>query len=146
MIFDDNINHLSQTDTSKRHVDSTHASQREDTKFALSLLHRQLGVLRAQCLAVRVLGLRMAPIVAAIRLNARFELRIRDVDPESFVELVERAPDPAELAADRDAAAQVAEAIDELKTPYREVLSLRLVHDLSPAEIARSLGRPVGPG
>ncbi len=78
------------------------------------------------------------------RARGRRRLRIRDVDPESFVALVEAAPDPAALVADREAAARVAEAIDRLQPPYREVLSLRLVHDLSPAEIARSLGRPVG--
>lgn len=52
--------------------------------------------------------------------------------------------DPALLAADRELAERTAEILDKLGAPYREVLALRLVHGLTPAEIARALARPVG--
>ncbi len=52
--------------------------------------------------------------------------------------------DPARLVADKEFAENVATAIECLDNPYREVLALRLVHGLKPAEIARALGRPQG--
>ena len=52
--------------------------------------------------------------------------------------------DPARIVADRELAERVAESVEQLGAPYREVMTLRLVHNLSAAEIAQALDRPLG--
>ncbi len=50
-------------------------------------------------------------------------------------------PSPATIVADQDLWDRVTEEIHSLSNPYREVLALRIVNGLEPAEIAHSLGR-----
>lgn len=52
--------------------------------------------------------------------------------------------DPAELAHAREFAVELRRAIDAFPAPQREVLTLRLVHGLTPTQIAHALGHPVG--
>lgn len=52
--------------------------------------------------------------------------------------------DPAEVAQARELAAETLRAIDDLPARQREVLTLRLVHGLTPTEIAHALREPVG--
>src|SRR5690606_30847448 len=65
-------------------------------------------------------------------------------DDAVLAELCADGPDPARLAADAEAAAEVASAVERLEPPYREVVALRLIHGLGPGEIVRALGRPLG--
>ena len=53
-------------------------------------------------------------------------------------------PDPASVAERRDTHEKIVAAIESLPRPYREVLALRFVHELTPVEISRALDRPVG--
>jgi RNA polymerase sigma-70 factor (ECF subfamily) len=62
--------------------------------------------------------------------------------PESWPE--EESPDSAELAAAGEHAQRVAEALAELPTAQREVVSLAFFDGLSHAEIAERLGLPLG--
>jgi RNA polymerase sigma-70 factor (ECF subfamily) len=50
--------------------------------------------------------------------------------------------DPADLAAANESAAAIAQALDGMPQPYRQVLVLALVHHLRGVEIARALDRP----
>lgn len=52
--------------------------------------------------------------------------------------------DPAELAAAREFAQALRSALAEFPSPQRDVLTLRLVHGLTPTQIAHALGHPVG--
>lgn len=52
--------------------------------------------------------------------------------------------DPAELAGAQEFAQALREAIAEFPSPQRDVLTLRLVHGLTPTEIAHALGHPPG--
>jgi RNA polymerase sigma-70 factor (ECF subfamily) len=52
--------------------------------------------------------------------------------------------DPADVAQARELAAETLRAIDDLPARQREVLTLRLVHGLTPTEIAHALREPVG--
>ncbi len=52
--------------------------------------------------------------------------------------------DPAEFAADQELVENVALAIESIEAPYRDVLSLRVVHGLKPTAIAHALGRAPG--
>lgn len=51
---------------------------------------------------------------------------------------------PIQALEDQEVAEHTAEGLAQLQSPYREVMVLRLVHGLTPAEIARALGRPLG--
>jgi len=53
------------------------------------------------------------------------------------------APPAEELALRRSAAAEVREAVEHLKEPYRPVCRLCLLEEQSPEEAALALGRPV---
>ncbi|HEX5053178.1 MAG TPA: sigma-70 family RNA polymerase sigma factor [Planctomycetota bacterium] len=50
--------------------------------------------------------------------------------------------DPVAHALDREAMAAIQSGLARLEPPYREVLTLRLVHELSPAAIAHAIGCP----
>ena len=52
--------------------------------------------------------------------------------------------DPAALVGDRELFDEALAAVEALPEPYREVLLLRLVHGLTPAAIAHTLGRAPG--
>lgn len=52
--------------------------------------------------------------------------------------------DPVELAVAQEFARALHEAIAEFPSPQRDVLTLRLVHGLTPTEIAHALGHPPG--
>lgn len=52
-------------------------------------------------------------------------------------------PDPADAAELADSAERVAEAVRSMPLPYRQVLTLRLVHGLTPQQIGPALGCPV---
>jgi RNA polymerase sigma factor (sigma-70 family) len=54
------------------------------------------------------------------------------------------APDPAGVAEGRETYEKVVTAIESLPKPYREVLALRFVHELTPVQISRALDRPIG--
>lgn len=54
-----------------------------------------------------------------------------------------RAADPARSAVDAEGLRLLEAAVERLPGPYREVLSLRLAHGLSIAEIAHALDRPL---
>jgi RNA polymerase sigma-70 factor, ECF subfamily len=93
----------------------------------------------------------MCTIMRNIRLNA---LRQQKKDP-NFVEFdsepeggslwVDRAAeDPYDLYVTRTTRAEVRQAIEQLPTPYREVIILREFQDLSYGEIASILGCPTG--
>ncbi len=49
--------------------------------------------------------------------------------------------DPARLAEDQETFEEIVRAINELPTPFREVLLLRIVHGIQPTAIAHTLGR-----
>lgn len=52
--------------------------------------------------------------------------------------------DPTLLASDAELRTFVAQAIAALPLPQREVMTLHLVHGMTPTEVAHALGRPVG--
>ena len=52
--------------------------------------------------------------------------------------------DPSELAADQELLEHIVAKIDQIESPYREALSLRVVHGLKATSIAHTLGRSPG--
>ncbi len=56
---------------------------------------------------------------------------------------VRSTPDPAEVAEAEELAAAVDDALRQLPKTYRQTLALRLVHGLTPTEIAHALGEPI---
>ncbi|WP_419191677.1 sigma-70 family RNA polymerase sigma factor [Engelhardtia mirabilis] len=81
--------------------------------------------------------------VLANRARRHRREQAREVDPERLTAALE-APDPAQLAADRDLSAALLEALDGLPEPYRAVALLRFHHGLEPLEIAHTLERSPG--
>jgi RNA polymerase sigma-70 factor (ECF subfamily) len=87
-------------------------------------------------------GRRLMPWLAGILVNhARDAARRarRTVDGARLPTPEDEAPDAA--AARREARDRVLTAVDALEDPYREVVALKLLHDLEPAAIAHALGR-----
>lgn len=66
----------------------------------------------------------------------------RRPDPERFE--ARASDDPLDAAHAHELAAAVFAQIERLPDPQRKVLTLRLVHGLTPTEIAHALGHPVG--
>lgn len=66
----------------------------------------------------------------------------RRPDPERFD--LRASDDPLDAAYAHELAAAVFAQIERLPDPQRKVLTLRLVHGLTPTEIAHALGHPVG--
>ncbi len=66
----------------------------------------------------------------------------RRIDPERLVERSEE--DPAQPIERRELSGELAQAIDRLEDPYREVLILRLRHGLSIADVAHVVERSPG--
>src|SRR5262245_61170113 len=65
----------------------------------------------------------------------------RELDPARLLPTVE--PSPLEQLAQQETAERIAAAVRALPRQYRQVLTLRLVHGLSPTAIAHALGCPV---
>jgi RNA polymerase sigma-70 factor (ECF subfamily) len=82
--------------------------------------------------------LRHRALDLARRRSVRGEQSLADVDAAR--ELVAPERSPIDLAADGEAFERVAAAIATLEAPYRELLTLRLVHGLDPAAIAHARG------
>ncbi len=78
--------------------------------------------------------------------RAKNELRRRRLHAEPRDQLAARDQDsdPLELTVEREIYDKIAVAIDRIPGPYHQVLTLRFLHDLTPAEIARALDRPMG--
>jgi RNA polymerase sigma-70 factor (ECF subfamily) len=74
-------------------------------------------------------------------LHLRRQARQRAAANED-VAAAERAVDPVELAGGREAEGVVVAAVHSLPEPYRQVLLLHLVHELTPKDIAEALARP----
>jgi RNA polymerase sigma-70 factor (ECF subfamily) len=72
------------------------------------------------------------------RKNVRAEHSLADVDEAHEPVAPQRSP--IDLAADTEAFERVVAAIASLEAPYRELLTLRLVHGLDPAAIAHARG------
>lgn len=79
-------------------------------------------------------------LVHTVRAEAR--RRDRHPDPARLPPRVGE-PTPPQASEAQELAEQVASALRELPVPYRQVLSLRLVHGLSAAEIAHTLACPL---
>jgi RNA polymerase sigma-70 factor (ECF subfamily) len=82
----------------------------------------------------------------AVRLAIRRAGKRRTVtwlDP-SMDPPADRSSDPAAVSLDDERASAVRMAVAALDEPYREVVALRFFGDLSLAEIARQLDRPLG--
>jgi RNA polymerase sigma-70 factor (ECF subfamily) len=85
----------------------------------------------------------------AVRIALRRAQRRRDVtwidptDPSSGIDLP-GGPDPAITSLRAERAAAVRAAVSRLDEPYREVIALRVVGELSLDEIAAQTGRPLG--
>ena len=73
----------------------------------------------------------------ALHLRRRVAVRQSDPLPTGLV----AAGDPLQVLHDQELWERVATEIDALPNPYREVLSLRLVHGIEPTAIAHTLGR-----
>ncbi len=58
--------------------------------------------------------------------------------------LVDPDPTPETVAGERDALADIREALGELSADQREVLQLRLIAELTTAEVAELTGRTIG--
>lgn len=64
---------------------------------------------------------------------------------DDHVEMLEdRDPDPEVIASERDAVAAIRDVMAELSPDQREVLELRLIAELTTAEVAELTGRTVG--
>ena len=85
------------------------------------------------------------PWLRGILLN-RFRRRARtDARKPEAERLAKRvAETPAEEALHTEQSAALAQAIDGLDSPYREILLLRMRHGMAPADIAHVLGRTSG--
>lgn len=85
--------------------------------------------------------LRIATRIALRRLSQRREAA--DLDAVGEPILADRSTEPARavLAAERQRAVRA--AIGDLPDPYREVVALRFLADLSLAEVAETTGRPL---
>lgn len=70
--------------------------------------------------------------------------RRREVGLEAALEKTGEAPGPLREAVSAEVFEALQRTIDELPLVYRQVLRLRIVHDLQPIEIARALELPVG--
>ncbi len=70
--------------------------------------------------------------------------RRREVGLEAALEKTGESPGPLREAVSAEVFESLQNAIDELPLVYRQVLRLRIVHDLQPIEIARALELPVG--
>ncbi len=87
----------------------------------------------------------LLPWMCGILVNvARRERRAREREFEGWRFDAPPSEDPAELADAREFAAALREAIAEFPSPQRDVLTLRLVHGLTPTQIAHALGHPAG--
>ncbi len=78
------------------------------------------------------------------RRNLRHERRLADLDdPTRGLELEPVAPDtsPSQKAVQHERASRLAEAIETLPAPYREVIVLRHLNGLSFVEVARRMDR-----
>ncbi len=73
--------------------------------------------------------------------SSRYETPV-DVAPDSGA--VSAPDDPERVAAARDMATALGEALTELKDSHREVIELRFVHHCSVAETAEAMERTVG--
>jgi RNA polymerase sigma-70 factor (ECF subfamily) len=94
-------------------------------------------------------GRRVVPWLTTILVRRAANARIRrprdrSVSDDDLDALAGREVDPARTAAEREYAEAVAAAVEGLPEPYRQTLTLRLVHGLTPAQIASALGRPLG--
>lgn len=76
----------------------------------------------------------------ALDLRRRSAIRAHETLSETETEGL----DPAELAADQELLEHIIAEIDLIDSPYREVLSLRVVHGLKATSIAHTLGRSPG--
>jgi len=84
----------------------------------------------------------MSGILAHRALDERRRARVRAAQPVGTD--LAAGEDPLDASAERETIERVSTAIDALEPPYRDVLVLRVVHGLSPTEIAHALGRAPG--
>lgn len=85
----------------------------------------------------------LAGILRHRALDARRRGAVRAAEPVEEG-AASSAPDAAALVADRELFERVMGEIERLDEPYRQVLVLRVVHELEPTEIAHALGRRPG--
>ena len=76
----------------------------------------------------------------AERVRNRVRSRIGDID---FVDVMAPGEGPEATAMSRELVDQIASAVESLPKPYREVVALRLLHELEPPAIANALDRPL---
>lgn len=74
-------------------------------------------------------------------LRRRAAVRRSDPLPGELPGELSASDDPLQVLQDQELWERVAAEVDALPNPYREVLSLRLVHGLEPTAIAHTLGR-----
>lgn len=87
----------------------------------------------------------LMPWLCGILVNvARSQNRAQSREYEAWRVSEPTIEDPADLAVAREFADALREAIAEFPSPQRDVLTLRLVHGLTPTEIAHALGHPAG--
>jgi RNA polymerase sigma-70 factor (ECF subfamily) len=84
----------------------------------------------------------MVGILAHRARDERRRARVRAAEPVG-AELPAR-DDPLASSVESETLERITAAVDGLEEPYHEVLVLRLVHGLSPTEIAHALGRAPG--
>jgi RNA polymerase sigma-70 factor (ECF subfamily) len=72
------------------------------------------------------------------------ESGLSDEDSKELSSLRDPNPDPEQLAIQQDEIGRVRSAIEAIPEPFREVVVLRDMEDLSYAEIAEVTGAPIG--
>jgi RNA polymerase sigma-70 factor (ECF subfamily) len=116
------------------------ADAEDVTQEAFVAAYRSIGTYRGDG-SLRGWLLRIATRIAFRRLSQRRETA--DLDAVGEPALADRSSEPARavIAAERQRA--VRDAIEGLPDPYREVVALRFLADLSLAEVAETTGRPL---
>lgn len=67
-----------------------------------------------------------------------------DADEALVAQLADPGPSPESMAVAQDASRRLCACMERLLPVHRQALSLAYAHDMSHAEVARHLGRPVG--
>jgi RNA polymerase sigma-70 factor, ECF subfamily len=116
------------------------ADAEDVTQEAFVAAYRSIGTFRAEG-SLRGWLLRIATRIAFRRLSQRRETA--DLAAVGEPVLADRSAEPARAVIAAERQQTVRDAIEELPDPYREVVALRFLADLSLAEVAEATGRPL---
>ena len=116
------------------------ADAEDVTQEAFVAAYRSIGTFRGEG-SLRGWLLRIATRIAFRRLSQRRETA--DLAAVGEPVLADRSAEPARAVIAAERQQTVRDAIEELPDPYREVVALRFLADLSLAEVAEATGRPL---